>query len=501
MIKRTYASELFSLLDNASSEDMEAWSLFYRYFARDNKDFCKKYFKELEEYVEIGKPKKWRNHLRMIRYWNDGSVTQMMTQLDSLWEMFGLKKLITINDEGKTFSYPDEIAMVTKILREGKNMIQNIFPEILNNLTSKHSIRIKETEKYSGNVDWGKTINHSIRGGMVIPTRFVTKSHEKVFETSENKLAILSMKILKNNIENILHNSKLQKEIPKESSMISEIIHMNYHAEKLLNDPRIYLIYKKYRNNTDKRMDTKKFKNLLNLVKTEIEERKIKHNSQKSYKSLVNWIDNFPTDHNIENILGDKEAKTVKVNFSDSIDIIYELWVMLSLVHILSKHKVKLLGIIKDKKGFSEGYNLSYKKLKFQLRHEKKFVYTRKDFEIKEKNIKPDFVLISEDQKFVPVVMDAKNFLEKDDGRTSEAEEKLINYRDRLKTEGYKTNSTIGFFPQQDKPWVGHTIEAVRIRLDPKNKKELEENLSRLYTDILSKKIIELEEYEKSKTM
>ena len=506
MLKRTYASELFLLLENASFEDKETWSLFYKNFAEKNKDFCKKYSKDLEKYVGQKKPNKWRTHLRMIRYWNDGSVTEMMTQINTLWDMFGLKKWIAVNEEGKTFSYPDELAKITKILKEGNNLVQNIFPEILNNLTSKHATRIKETGNFSGNIDWGKTINRNIRGGMVTPIRFVTKSHDKIFETAENKLGILALKILKNNIENILYNSKLQKEIPKESSIVSDLIHLNDHAENLLNDPRIYQIYKKYRNNNDKTMDTKKFKNLLDSVKKDIKKRKIKHNSQKSYKSLVNWIDAFPTEYNMEHILGDKDAKTLKVTFDKSIDIIYELWIVVSLVHVLSKHKVKLIDTIYNKEtGLSEGYVLSYKKMKFELRHGKIFYYIDEEFEIKKRKINPDFVLISIDQKFVPIVMDAKNFLEKDErktseeeGRNSEAEDKLIRYRDILKSEGFKTDSTIGFFPRQNEPWVGGRKNA-KIRLDPQNKKELEKNLNKFYVDILSKKITELEEYENSK--
>ena len=501
MSKPTYSSELFSLLENASSEDYETWSLFYKNFAEKNKDFCEKYSKDLEKYVELDKqkkPNKWRFHLRMIRFWNNGSVTEMMRQINTLWDMFGLKKWIVVNEEGKTFSYPDELAKITKILKEGNNLVQNIFPEILNNLTSKHATRIKETGNFSGNIDWGKTINRNIREGMITPIRFVTKSHDKIFETSENKLAILSLKILKNNIESILHNSKLQKEIPQESSIVFDMIHLNDHAENLLNDPRIYQIYKKYRNNTDKTMDTKKFEKLLDSVKKDIKKRKIKHNSQKSYKSLINWIDTFPTEYNIEHILGNKDVKTLKVTFDESIDINYELWIVLSLVHVLSKHKVKLIDTIYSKKtGLSAGYVLSYKKMKFELRHGKKFEYIDEEFETKKREITPDFVLISKDQKFVPIVMDAKNFLG-GEGRTSEAEDKLIKYRDVLKSEGFKTDSTIGFFPRQNKPWVGGKKNA-KIRLDPQNKKELEENLSKFYTDILSKKITELEEYEKNK--
>ena len=499
MPKPTYASELFSLLENASFEDKETWYLFYKNFAEKNKDFCEKHSKDLEKYVGQKKQTDWHNHLRMIRYWNDGSVTEMMTQINTLWDLFGLKKWIGVNEEGKTFSYPDELAKLTKILKEGKNLVQNIFPEILNNLTSKHTTRIKETENFSGNIDWGKTINRNIGEGMITPIRFVTKSHDKIFETSENKLAILSLKILKNNIENILHNSKLQKEIPKESSIMSDMIHLNDHAENLLNDPRIYQIYKKYRNNNDKTMDTKKFKILLDSVKKAIKQRKIKHDSQKSYKSLVNWIDTVPIRYNIEHIMGDKDAKTLKVTFNDSIDIHYELWIILKLVHVLSKHKVKLIDTIYNKKtGYSEGYVLSYKKMKFELRHGKKFEYIDEEFETQKREIDPDFVLISKDQKFVPIVMDAKNFLEKGDGRNSEAEDKLIKYRNVLKSEGFKTDSTIGFFPRQNKPWVGGKKNA-KIRLDPQNKKELEENLSKFYTDILSRKITELEEYEKNK--
>ena len=101
--------------------------------------------------------------------------------------------------------------------------------------------------------------------------------------------------------------------------------------------------------------------------------------------------------------------------------------------------------------------------------------------------------------------MDAKNYLEsyddQDAKRVSDAERILTNYRDVLQSEGYNTTSTIGFFPRQSDSWVGDTIQSVRIRLDPKNKKELEENLSKFYVDILSKKITELEEYENSKKM
>ena len=504
VIKKTYESELFAIFENASRVQNDTWRLYYENFEEKNRDFCEKYSKYLKIYAQA-KPKVWSDHVRMIRYWNDGSVTEMMSQVATMWDLFGLKKWITVNDDGKTFSYPDELAMVTKILRHGNNLAQNIFPEILNNLTSRHAIRIKETRNPSGNIDWVKTINNNMRGGMITPIKFVTKSHDKIFETSENKLAILSIIILKNNVEKILHNSKLQKEIPKESSILTQLIHLNDLVEKLLHDPRIYSISKKYRNNADKKMDTKKFKNLLELVRADIEERKIKHNSQKSYKSLVNWIDDFPTENNIEHILGNKDAKTVKVNYDDSIDIIYELWAMLSIVHVLSKNNVKLLGEIYDKKGRSRGFNFSYKKIKFQLGYDKQFKYVSKEFKRVGEEIRPDFVLISNDQKFVPVVMDAKNYLEsyddQDAKRVSDAERILTNYRDVLQSEGYNTTSTIGFFPRQSDSWVGDTIQSVRIRLDPKNKKELEENLSKFYVDILSKKITELEEYENSKKM
>jgi hypothetical protein len=504
MGKKTYQQELFSLLDNASDEEIQTWFLFYKIFEKDNIDFCNKYSKELEEFKKNSKTESWKNHLRMIQHWNSGGVSEMMIQLDFLWTKLELKKWIKVNNEGRTFSYPNKITMVTKILREGKNLVQNIFPEILNNLTSKHSIKIKETENYSGSVDWEKTIKHNISRGMVIPTKFVTKSHKKIFDTSENILAILSMKILKNNIENILHDSELQKEIPKESSMYSEIIHLNDHAEKLLNDPRIYLIYKKYRNNTDRKMDTKKFKNLLDTVREDINERKIKHSSQKPYKSLIDWVDKFPTDHNIENILGDKEATTVRVSFSDSIDIIYELWIIHSLIDVLKKNEIKLLGPIENEKGAFGGYNLAYKKIKFQLLYDKEFHFSTDEYDDDEIKIKPDFVLISEDQKFAPVVMDAKNYLKQDEERISGAKETLLRYRNTMDKNDLRTTKTIGFFPEkiENKEWVGERkMKSVLVQLDPKDKKGFKKNLHKLHDKIFSKVIEELEEYEKNKIM
>ena len=109
-------SNIFSLLDNASDEEIQTWFLFYKIFERNNIDFCNKYSKELEEFKKNSKTESWKNHLRMIQHWNSGGVSEMMIQLDFLWTKLELKKWIKVNNEGRTFSYPNKITMVTKDL-------------------------------------------------------------------------------------------------------------------------------------------------------------------------------------------------------------------------------------------------------------------------------------------------------------------------------------------------------------------------------------------------
>jgi hypothetical protein len=495
MRKKTYQDELFLLLKNSTTRKYNNWESYFENFEEDNLEFCKKYPKDLDKFRDRDQDDEgWKHHIRMIKVWKEAGITEMNADLDFLFSKhsFPIKKF-KINSISGNYFYPNKITMVTKILRTGNDLIQNVFPEILNNLNSTHAITSSETQSYSGNIDWANTIRYNVSKGMVVPTTFVTTSHQKIFETPENKLAILSMIILKKDILKLLVDSDLKKKI-EDSSMHSQLNELNFYAENLLNDPRIQSIYKNIEKYESIAMEKTNFKNLQILVQQRIDNREIKHNSLKSYESLLKWIKSY-SQQNIHSILGDKEGVTVQIDESN-VDIIYEWWIIFSLIDVLQKNKIKIEKPNLDTKGDLQGFTLSHKKIEFELKYEHEFSNLAEEFG-KPKTIRPDFILTSLDQKFVPVVLDAKNYLA--DGTLKAAKNTLLDYRRTLRDNGMNTMSTIGFLPKIKNSWEGSGPKSVLVKASSLNKVEFEMNLDRLYSEIFSKAIDKLIEYENSK--
>ena len=495
MRKKTYQDELFLLLKNSTTRKYDNWESYFENFEEDNLEFCKKYSQYLGKFRDLpSDDESWKHHIRMIKVWREAGITEMNEDLDLLLSKhsFPVQKF-KINSNGGNYSYPNKITMVTKILRTGNNLIQNVFPEILNNLNSTHAITSSKTQSYSGNVDWENTIRHNVSKGMVVPITFVTTSHQKIFETPENKLAILSMIILKKDILKLLVDSDLKKKI-EDSSMYSQLNELHFYAKNLLNDPRIQSIYKNIEKYEKIAMDKTNFKNLLILVQKRIDNREIKHNSLKSYESLLKWIENY-SQQNIHDILGDKEGITQQIDESN-VDIIYEWWIIFSLIDVLQKNKIKIEKPNFDTEGNLQGFTLSHKKIEFELKYEYEFSNLAEEFG-KPKVINPDFILTSLDQKFVPVVLDAKNYL--GSGNLKDAKNTLMDYRRTLRDNGMNTMSTIGFLPKIKSPWEGSGHKSVLVKASSLNKIEFRKNLERLYSEIFSKAIYTLIEYENSK--
>ncbi len=149
-----------------------------------------------------------------------------------------------------------------------------------------------------------------------------------------------------------------------------------------------------------------------------------------------------------------------------------------------------------DTKGDLQGFTLSHKKIEFELKYEHEFSNLAEEFG-KPKTIRPDFILTSLDQKFVPVVLDAKNYLA--DGTLKAAKNTLLDYRRTLRDNGMNTMSTIGFLPKIKNSWEGSGPKSVLVKASSLNKVEFEMNLDRLYSEIFSKAIDKLIEYENSK--
>mgnify|MGYP006444109037 FL=1 len=145
-----------------------------------------------------------------------------------------------------------------------------------------------------------------------------------------------------------------------------------------------------------------------------------------------------------------------------------------------------------------QGFTLSHKKIEFELKYEYEFSNLAEEFG-KPKVINPDFILTSLDQKFVPVVLDAKNYL--GSGNLKDAKNILMDYRRTLRDNGMNTMSTIGFLPKIKSPWEGSGHKSVLVKASSLNKIEFRENLERLYSEIFSKSIYMLIEYENSKKM
>jgi hypothetical protein len=496
MGKKTYQYELFLLLENSTPREYDNWVSYFENFEEGNSEFCKKYSKDLDKFRNLPpKSQKWLHHLRMIKVWEKGGISEMHEDLDFLLRKhsFPTKKFRVKSIKGNYF-YPNKITMVTKILRTGNDLIQHVFPEILNNLNSTHAIKVSETQSYSGNVDWENTIRCNVSKGMIVPTTFVTKSHQKIFETPENKLAILSMINLKKDILKLLVDSDLKKKI-EDSSMHSQLNELNFYAENLLNDPRIQSIYKNIEKYEGIEIKETNFKNLQILVQKRIDNGMIKHNSLKSYESLLKWIESY-SQQNIHAILGDKEGITEQID-ERNVDIIYEWWILFSLLDVLLTNKIKIKKINFSTKGDLEGFTLSHKKIEFELKYEKEFSNLDEEFG-KPVKITPDFILTSLDQMCVPLVLDAKNYLS-DDSDMTKAKNTLKNYRTTLRENGMNTMGTIGFFPQIDNNWEGSDVKSVLVKASSLDKVEFEKNLNRLYSEIFSKAIDMLIEYEKNK--
>ena len=491
MSKKTFERELYLLLKNTTQRNRDTWSLYYENFKDDNLDFCKKFSEKLVEFeTSETETENWGNLLRKIYNWEEGGVTEMMEQLDFLMEKHAFsRRVFTMNSkESGTFSLPNTQTMVNKVLRIGKKLVQDIFPEILNGINSSYASKTTTSENFSGNINWPKTIEHNLHLGRKSPTTFVTLSHERNYDTPENQLGVLSMLILKKDISRILQDKAIVDEL-RGTTVIYHFMELNDSLERLLHSPLTRLIVKKMKDYEDVSMSKNFFQSKVRRVQERIDSKQIKQNS---YKSLLRWIKDY-SGNNIHKLLG--EHVGVSKEFEEkSIDIIYEWWILFSLLDIFIKNKIKVVNFIfdPDDKNILTGFVLSNGTIQFKLLYEKEFSFHEFG---KEHFATPDFVMISMDEKFAPVVMDAKNYLST---RSGEAVTMLLNYRNQLALVA-NTKTVVGFFPKLAEHYVASESKSIMILASSLNKSIFIENIIHLYNDVFSKAIASLEGYEKSK--
>ena len=409
---------------NINSDEFGVYCKSYNYFKLQNKDGSEKFQKQWEYYRK--NPKKWEAKIRKIKNFDEIGVKEMFQKIILLSNRHQVRdEYFKIEYETGTFTLPNKIDELNKILEMIEKFLHEIFPDIDNNLNFRSSSHTEERNIIRGKIDWNRTLIQPINLGHKTPMVFTCLLNETNFETEENILSLSSLMCLQNDIEYLLKTNYDDEIDVTETDKLKKYDQL---IMGLLNQTNLKSIIPKAREFADTTMKSRKFVNLIEKTEERIYRGLV---TEKAYEDLIMWVNQYK-DLNIQSV--GKQLTDFPWQEKETVDTMFELWILFEMIsYFEDKKNVMIVKPRKNPKGNFSGFDMNFEGNDFALLYQK--TITEKTFDL---NSEPDFLIEIGDR--YPIVMDPKNWTK----TFGDARHKVLGYMKNL--ESHETKTGMIFF-------------------------------------------------------
>ena len=272
----------------------------------------------------------------------DLQLTYLTTRTIRLLNMIKrdwFEKYFTIEFEGKQFNFMERLTILIKTTLLYEELLFDILPHIKRRLNFS-ARRIEEEHKnLRGAINWGRTLkNYWQRPETSTPTRFVSKIPFKQFEKTENVLTVLTILELQLDCFNLLTRYILKERlVSEERELLTRII---CGCNKILRTPCFRGLQEKAKKYL--RLEGND-PGLLRLEKEAENNIKSSIRTNRGYIKLLDWRERYKK-LDIRSSIDKKNLPSIKGRVD--INKMYELWILLEMVHYLRHMKKTRVRIV-----------------------------------------------------------------------------------------------------------------------------------------------------------
>ena len=395
MTNRSFESAIYEIIKDKSKNDFNSYCYSIDLFIIKEPGFAEKFPEEILYYS--AHQKRWSGKLREIKYTNDLGVKEMLSRTLLLSKRYlGKNSYFEIKPNNiRSFSLPSKNDRLNVILEKADELIQEIFPEIENNLDFKAESQIIKSNMIQGKIDWNTTILESVHTGSSSPTLFTCLRNETSFDLAENILAVLCLMHLQDDIIALLKSTNSEDFDYDETIKIKRY---EQRINQLLYETNLHEVARKYFDYRYLPLTSRKFSVLLQEAETRYNRGLVRN---KHYRYLIDWIKEYRY-LNVASL--GKFFTKFPWEHEETIDTMYELWIIFEMISYFEhEQNVKIGEQIKNSEGEFRGFKLSFGDKDFELLYQKYITdlpYGRAE--------NPDFIIKIEN-KF-PIIMDPKNY-------------------------------------------------------------------------------------------
>lgn len=481
MSKKDVYSSVSAIIKNLTDSEFESIRNNYEFFAFKNPQLIEEFSGEFDR---IKDGKKWSAFLREIRFWNKVGVEPMNRRLLQLCLRYAPKgsEFFRFDNEIGSFTLPTRIDKLNKLSLLAKELVFDIFPRIEGHMNFKTEMETENLKVIRGKIDWNSTILQSVNRGEKFPLSFTCVIERTNFDTPENLLAMACLLKIKNDVDFLLYSKDDQKFELNFKELLT-LKSLKNQIDNLIEQTQLKQIIPKIIEFSSLSIHSKMIKN---LEEKTLERIRLGIIRQKSYQDLLKWLEKFQG-YNIRAIT--EKFTNFPIDHEKSIDTMYELWIIFEMVtFFVEKKNVQFLSVIERGEGVFAGFRLKMNDIEFALNYQsKKIGWTGHESE-------PDFNIgITENGKEkIPIVMDPKNY---SSSQTGEAVHKMLGYL--LNLSQFEAHVGILFFShaigkhkegnmvipciQNTQKVAGKPLTFVTMVVNPNNPENLESNLDIVY--------------------
>lgn len=150
-------------------------------------------------------------------------------------EFKGNLEYFDIQTERGSYTVPDRITILNKLLQLSRELIFEIVPQIEQSVNYESDSIREHSQTIRGKIDWQDTILNAAKQSMKIPISFTSIIPVQQFNTSENLLMLISLYWIKNDSVRLMKNYDPQELSKKEISQLQQIfVNTDYVLEKTM---------------------------------------------------------------------------------------------------------------------------------------------------------------------------------------------------------------------------------------------------------------------------
>ena len=342
------------------------------FFVLKHKEGSEKFQGKWKYYQKSDNTEKWKRLVRKILNSNSLGVKEMSATVILLSNRHLVRdEYFKIEHENGTFTLPNKIDELNKILEMIKEFLYEIFPSIDDNLNFRSSSHTEHRNIIRGKIDWNRTLTQSMNLGHKTPMVFTCLLNETNFETEENILSLSSLMCLQNDIELLLKTNYDDEIDVTETDKLKKYDQL---IMRLLNQTNLKPIIPKAREFAEATMESRKFTNLIEKTKERIYRGLV---TEKAYADLIMWVNQYK-DLNIQSV--GRQLTDFPWHEQKSIDTMFELWILFEMTSYFEEEKnVRIVKQEKNTDGNFAGFRMNFDGINFKMLYQKTITSIRRN--------------------------------------------------------------------------------------------------------------------------